>query len=375
MRNIYKYVGALAFAAMSTSAIAQEKIFAATWQTPTNVISVYHVQKWAERVNELSEGKIEVQTEVGSARISPNGALEDLADGLVDVTYHAGQYTPAALNVSNAVEELGMLMTDTRVLLAAAADFDLNNPLAQEQWRRNGVVYIGPYVTPPYQLLCKRQVSTLEQLKDVRIRMVGRSSAAWLNEAGGVPVSINNNETYSALDRGALDCTSIMLMDIVSRKLSEVAKHVTELPITRLWAGQGWAFNRSKWQSLTPESRRIILDATADTLGIYWSDGLFKGEADAKAQLIDDGVQFHQPDSALEQSLVGFRDHQKVDAAQVMRETHQIDDPEKLIADFQSYVTKWTDLLKDVPMEDSTTLSNILRQEIYDKIDADTYGM
>ncbi|MCP3887291.1 MAG: hypothetical protein GY702_00240 [Desulfobulbaceae bacterium] len=42
---------------------------------------------------------------------------------------------------------------------------------------------------------------------------------------------------------------------------------------------------------------------------------------------------------------------------------------------FQATVTKWEEILKGVPVQDQAALAELMRKEIYDKLDLATYGV
>ncbi|WP_304511596.1 C4-dicarboxylate TRAP transporter substrate-binding protein [Desulfobacula sp.] len=360
-------------AAIPASAV--EYIQAATWTPPTHIISENLYTFWAERVKHYSQGNLEVKVDLGSAMLTPRGAMAALADGIVDVAAHTGQYTPSELNVSAAVEELAMLYTDTFTMIAAIADFDFNDPMMREQWQRNGVVYGGPYITPPYLLLCNKEVSTLDQFKGKKTRLPGRAAGAWGSEAGAVPVSLSSNEMYSALDKGALDCTTACLPDMLDRKLYEVAKHITEMPITIFWAGYGWAYNPKFWRGLTVDQRRVLFNAQADAIAHFIFKAFIEGERDAMVSLKTEGVTFHKPNPALLKSLNNFKNKQEERAADIAKKKFRIDDPQALHTRFKETVIKWTKRLKDVPRDDEAAYAEILRKEIFDKVDLSKYGL
>lgn len=364
----------LTIVCLAMFAHAAQKIQAATWLPPNHFASKSLYTYWAERVNAYSQGELDVRVDLGSAMLTPRGAMSSLSSGVVDVAFHTGQYTPSELNVSAAVEELAMLHTDPFIMIAAVADFDLNHPMMQEQWHRNKVVYGGPYITSPYVLLCNKEITTLEQIAGKKIRLPGRAPGAWASEAGAVPVSMSSNEMYSALDKGAIDCTTAIPVDLLNRKLFEVAKHLTNLPITIFWAGYGWAYNPDFWQGLTEKQRRALFNAQADAIAHFMVNGIIKGDKAAAEQLKANNVQFHQPGPKLTASLNRFKDKQRKEAETIAKNKFRIQKPGDLYADFGKTVAKWADLLKDMPRKDEAAFSAILKKEIYDKIDLSKYG-
>ncbi len=370
---------ALAFslivAALNGTAMARDSIVAATWLPPNHQYSRFLYTYWAKQLAIHSGGKLTAEVELGSPRVTALGNLSEIADGLADVSGHFAQYTPSVLPVSNAVEELGMTFDDPRVIIAAATEFNVMDPDLQAEWAGHEVVFGGSYATNHYKFICNRPVTNLKELQGAKLRLPGRAPAEWANSAGAVTVAFNTNEQYGALDKGALTCTTTTAADAYVRKLYEVAPHITDLPITLFWAGLGHGYNSGVWSELTVEQRRAALYAESDAMAALIVEGTLLEEESAREKLTAKGVTFHEPKPDLVASIRAFRDAQPTAAASIVGDTFGIRNPEKLLSRFQATVTKWEELLEDVPVQDQSALAELMRKEIYDKLDLATYGV
>lgn len=364
----------LTFCLTAVPAFAQDTIIAATWLPPQHQYSRYLYTYWAERVPVYAGDSLNVETELGSARVTALGNLQEVADGIVDASGHFAQYTPSDLPVANAVEELGMTFTDPRVIMAAAADFNATDSEQQAEWRDLGVVYGSSYATNHYLLICNTPITSLEEIEGESLRLPGRAPAEWANSVGAVTVSFNTNEQYGALDTGALTCTTTTAADAYVRNLHEVAGHITDLPITLFWAGLGHGYNPNTWAALNVDQRQALLYAEADAMASLIVDGTLLEEREARESLMELGVEFHEPAEDLVASIDAFRAAQPGSAVEIVRDTYGIEDPEGLLARFQATVDKWDKLLADVPLEDTEMLANLIRTEVYDQLDLETYG-
>ena len=375
MKRITAIGAVLATTLVSSVAYAETKLTAATWLPPQLQIPTYLYTYWAERVEEYSNGSISIDLQLGSPLTTPAGSLQEIGDGIVDVSGHFAAYTPSDLPFSAAVEELGMIFTDSRAVIAASADFNVNDSRMQAEWAENGVVFGSAWASTPYILFCNEPVTNLEQIKGANLRLPGRAAAEWAASVGAVVVPLSSNEQYGALDTGTLTCTSTIPGDAFSRSLHEVALHATELPITILWAGLGHGYNAQTWEKLTVDERKALLNAEADAMAAMVVEGMIFQVDEARAKMKELGVTFHEPSEDLLASIDAFRDQRLEGAAASVRDNFGISDPEGLLEDFLATVREWEAKLADVPVEDVAAFANLIRTEIYGELDLSSYSL
>ena len=87
------------------------------------------------------------------------------------------------------------------------------------------------------------------------------------------------------------------------------------------------------------------------------------------------GLQVHQPSPEFLQDLIDFRTADLEEIARISREERGIEDPEPLIATYRELIEKWHGLVEPLhPIRDNPQpFADLLRQEIYSKIDLATY--
>lgn len=222
--------------------------------------------RWAELVQELSEGDLVPEVYTGTVLLAPRASLQGIQDNVVQVAHHAAIYTPSDLPVANAVQELGFAYSDPVAAIFAVTDFSMNNEVQLQEWQDKGLVYLGAYATPAYVLMCSSPVRTLEEMKGKRIRTAGSAVSVWVEEAGGIPVNVPSSEMYTGLERGTLDCATNAASDLVDRSLLEVAEHTTLLSTGMYWSGPQWGYNPDFWAGLTPEQREVLMEASARSM-------------------------------------------------------------------------------------------------------------
>jgi TRAP-type C4-dicarboxylate transport system substrate-binding protein len=108
----------------------------------------------------------------------------------------------------------------TRLALALQGEYFV------PEYEKQGVHLVGQYVLPPTNLLSRRPIRSLEDLKGMRIAAVPTQAEA-LKALGADPVTIPFPEFYVALQRGMVDGVLWVDIAMVAYRLTEVAKHRT----------------------------------------------------------------------------------------------------------------------------------------------------
>ncbi|MEP3328872.1 C4-dicarboxylate TRAP transporter substrate-binding protein [Sedimentitalea sp.] len=330
--------------------------------------------RWAELVKELSDGDLVPEVFTGTVLLAPRASLQGIQDNVVQVAHHAAVYTPSDLPVSNAVQELGFAYSDPMAAIFAVTDFSMNNETQLEEWKDKGVVYLGAYATPGYVLMCSSPVRNLEEMKGKRIRTAGSAVSVWVEEAGGIPVNVPSSEMYTGLERGTLDCATNAASDLVDRSLLEVAEHTTLLSTGMYYSGPQWGFNPGFWETLTPAQREVLMEASARSMArmvIAYNEKVDAGLEASKAA----GGNVYEPEQDLVDHVTEFRDRTTKAAADKAGTDYGVAEPQALIDNFVATMTKWQDLLAEVDTTDEDALTALAMQEIFNKIDASSYGV
>jgi TRAP-type mannitol/chloroaromatic compound transport system substrate-binding protein len=213
---------------------------------------------FAERLNQLSGGRFQIQT-------FPGGAL--------------GAALKVSETVRNGVSECGHLWMGwdwgkdpTTVLFGGyAGSMDSERMLhwlyegggdrMQRTYREemDGIVSFPLFIrTAEVFLHSRKPVRTLADLKGLRLRTAG----AWLEmakELGAAPVTTAPGEIYPMLERGAIDATEWgTLWENITPGFHRVAKFVILPGVHQPVAPFELVINRDIWAKVTPPDRRLV---------------------------------------------------------------------------------------------------------------------
>jgi TRAP-type C4-dicarboxylate transport system substrate-binding protein len=130
--------------------------------------------------------------------------------------------------------------------------------LAREAYAEKGVYFLGPRYGGPYDLLTKKPVRNLNDLKTMKIR--ASSVMASILKKFNIPtVYLPPEELYTALGSGTIDGLIYGgIYDYYTMKMQEVAKYYTELNLMYPGYVDDLLINMKLWQSLPPDIQALL---------------------------------------------------------------------------------------------------------------------
>jgi len=373
LRKIWIGVALAVAAAVPQMGQAATELNASIWFPDTHPLTKHGYLGWAPRVAEASNGDLKIKVFTDTTLLPVVAHLSGLRDGIADITYHAGTYTPSDLPEDNVLAVLGIALEDPILTTFAVADFYLNDPAMQALWKRQNIVFLGAYASVPYNLICRRKVETLADLKGLKLRTPGPVHADWSRSVGATPVNVPSSEMFTGLDKGQIDCAVMGVNELKTRSLWDVAKYVNTANLGPYFAGWEWAMNRKSWNNLSDSQRRVLLDTIAEFTVINEIGYIAVGQ-EALDEASQHKVTVYPPSDDINASLTAFAAQARASAIKEGTERFKLKDAEGLVARFETTLAKWERLLAGVDRSDQAALTRLLRTEVYDKIDAASYG-
>jgi len=294
---------AVALAGSTLSALAQD----VTWRfnnnyAPTRPESA-HIRNLAANVAEFSGGSFAINViEGGGMNLRDADALRWMQTGTPEIAFiwptFIGRDAPDLANlyvygsVSTAEEHLRALPAVQEALTTGFA-------------ARN-IPVVGFMALPiiDASLFCREPVASLDELRRLRLRVGSREQVETFSALGVAAQIIPQNELYSALQTGVVDCALYAARFARSISLQEVARHAvyTGFPfppapyaivahagsLSRLSADHRGALDRAL-EVLAEESFQFDGDAAAEVAaradlteaGVTWHDDLSQADQDA----------------------------------------------------------------------------------------------
>jgi len=374
-------LGAVAFGAAvfgAAAPAASAKTLKSAVGLATSSAQYYAHERFAEYVAEHTDLKIKVYSmSLLNLKETPPG----VRDGVADMGFVLPPYFPAEYAESNLAANLSMLGTTGRqiespgaAMAGATTEYIFTCPECLAEYAKQNQVYLGTGASPTYIMLCSTPVRTLEDLKGKKYRSGAANFGRWAEHFGGVKVSIPGNDVYEAMGQGVIDCAMMSATELTNLSLFDVTKFVTRRIPGGVYSGVATNnVNLETWRDLSLEERKVFLTASAR----MQADLTWKYYADAKKNLEDapgKGIEVIEPGPEILQASDAFVTGDLKVIADEFATAYGVKDVDAKIARFAELAEKWKGLTADIA-DDADAFAKLLWDEVYVKIDPETYGM
>ncbi len=368
--------GGVGFALAGT--LQAETYRAATFIGDSDVHTKEGFRWFFEEVDRVTNGELTFELFTGGVLIPAKTTMQGVADGIAQAGFTSSGYTPSELPVANALSWASFVERDPLVTGLAWADFVMHNEMQYNDFRKNGVIPVGGFATPPYDFICNtpKPLTSIEDVKGIRVRSPGGLISNLVSALGMVPVAIPAQEMYQALETGQLDCAGMYPSWLnIDNSLAEVSRSVTTVDIYSNMNSPIQLYDADFWQGLSTEHRKVLIDVSARSMArtqINYGSNQKKALEMAEAA----GHEIVAPDDSLRGAIQAWVDNGMGDAAGIARKDLGIADPEALFAEFMTSIDKWRGLVAGLEDRfDEEELTALIRTNLTDTVDPATYGM
>jgi TRAP-type C4-dicarboxylate transport system substrate-binding protein len=148
---------------------------------------------------------------------------------------------------------------------------DAMMPVANKELEKLGIKLVATYPFSGQMLFCRKPITSLADLKGLKVRINGPSSGDLVKALGGQPVSLAFGEVYTALERGTVDCGITGSGSGNGVKWPEVTTHLYTLSLS--WSTAGYFVNLAWWNKLEPSIRAEFEKTFAAIENAQWKLG------------------------------------------------------------------------------------------------------
>jgi TRAP-type C4-dicarboxylate transport system substrate-binding protein len=234
---------------------------AVTWKVaifgPPRAVTV-PIEHVAREVAAKTGGQLKIEPVYGEALSKATEIIDGLKAGAFEVGLLCASYYPGKLPLYT-VLDLAMLTPDDVMAQARVQMAVAEHPAVAQEFKRWNLRMLLPGPLPQYQMMGKRRITRVEDLKGVRVRVSGEMARV-LEDYGAVKSLVPAPETYTSLERGIVDMITFpATYAFTSYRLQEISKYF----IDRISLGSQpcfWGVSETAWSTLAPAHRKLLLD-------------------------------------------------------------------------------------------------------------------
>ncbi len=222
---------------------------------PAPTFPCVQMERWKKQVEKKTNNSIKINTFPGGTLLGAKGMIDGVIAGQADIGCLCMAYQPGRFTVTNAVSlPLGIPDSETGSLVL----FDLYKKYKPVSF--NKVKVLTMFTSAPANIMCKKPVRTLADIKDVDLRASG-GAAEILKIWGANQIGMPMSATPEALQKGVVQGLFSSLEVMKDLKFAEDCKFVT-MTNTVVYPF-AVVMNLNTWKSL-PENTKKVMDNLAE---------------------------------------------------------------------------------------------------------------
>ncbi|MCG8382889.1 MAG: C4-dicarboxylate TRAP transporter substrate-binding protein [Gammaproteobacteria bacterium] len=367
MKSSWFYCTAFVFFVLNSGLFAANQIEYGSPLPPSHSTTIYGVKPWLEEIEKATGGDIKGVFHPAGAIASGKASLSALQDGLMDGGFVANIYIPDQLPVSMVITNLAFLSKNPLVTAGAMNEVMMVDCVeCQEENKKNGIIFLGSYATPSYNLMCKKAVKDLNDLKGLKMRAAGSTNARWAKAMGGVAVTMANSHAYEALERGQLDCVIGSKAWLKTLSLWDLVQTTVVSPMGAFMGGPMFAFRHETWSEFTPEQKEIIIKLSSKYLA-RTIIGYANDEKEVVKVAASKGVNMVMPGPKLV-SLTHEYEKGELKESVELAKKKGVKNPQKIADLFVQKLKKWEGIVAKTD-EDPEKYAQALWDEVFSKVE------
>ncbi|WP_416139334.1 C4-dicarboxylate TRAP transporter substrate-binding protein [Halomonas sp. HK25] len=334
-----------------------------------------HTPLYTEFVTALAEesdGRLGGQI-MGTEIASLGNMRTAIRSGLVEAGLLLPAYFPADLPNFNLIGDMALLGTNSFAMNGAVTEYIATCEACQQEFSRLGMVYTSTHTTDVYHLLTNRPVTTVADLRGMRMRVGGPQYSRWLEAMGGTPASTPVGETFESLSQGVIDGSIASSADIISFRLEDAIDYLTYIGLGTFHSTTSHAVGQAVWNSLSAEDREAVARASTRASALATQRWAYEMPAEADQVARNSGIEILEADESLHEATRRFAEEDLIYAAEQAESRYGVSDAAAKLERFQELVEKWNGIVEEVG-EDPEAIAEAINREVWDQVDFSSYG-
>ena len=244
---------ALSASTAITAFAADTTLVISSWAPPTHGMNAIMWPKFIEMVEKATDGRVTAQIKYKLG--SPPAQFDLIQDGAADVTWIFHGYNPGRFVATQLIELPGYKGSAEA---ASVTDWRVHEKFLKAADEHKGVKLIALHTHGPGQLHSAAKVTSLDQIKGMKLRLGGGVSGAVGTALGATGINVPAPKVYETLASNAADGVMMPMEGKKGFKLTEVAQNSYVMPGGFYRGSFALIMNQDKFDSLSAEDQAAL---------------------------------------------------------------------------------------------------------------------
>jgi len=231
------------------------------YHLPTHHHLAQSMERFAQKVNERSGGKITIKTYPAGQLYTDKSMNDAIMSGGLDMGLNSTAMWTTVIPAMNVLDVPFLLPNYDSV--AKALDGDLGKTLTAELEKKG----VHPLIWADYGFVQfannKKPLKRPEDFQGLQLRGYGQIPSETIKALGASPVTMGAGEVYMAIQRGTIDGQTSGTTAMYDRKIYEVAKYLTMT--NHAFCEFILAVSDKCWSGLTDEQKQLLEAVALET--------------------------------------------------------------------------------------------------------------
>jgi TRAP-type C4-dicarboxylate transport system substrate-binding protein len=211
---------------------------------------------WAKEIEKRTNGMVKITYFPGGALLKGPQIYDGVLKGVTDIGMSCFAYTRGRFP---SMESIDLPLGYPTGYAATMTANDFYNEFQPKELDAIQVMYLHAH--GPGLLHSKNEVSTLDQVKGMKIRATGLSAKV-VQALGGAAVGMPQGQTYEALQKGVVEGTFSPMEVLKGWKQGEVVKYTTLCYSVGYTTAMYVIMNKKKWDAM-PANVKAVFEAVS----------------------------------------------------------------------------------------------------------------
>ena len=286
-----------------STALAQSTTLRIQTHYAPETVSGKLAAEYIDNVQTMSNGEIEIEMFYSSSVVATVETFDAASNGIIDCDMTGGGYQTGKNPAFQFVGDImGGYSTPYQQLswLYYGGGLDA----ARDLYNQYGMQLVGWWVYGQESLASSKPIRNAEDFKDWKFRSPPGMETKIFEKLGASPIVMDFTEIFTALETGIIDGADASgIANNMGMGLYDIVKHAN-FPGFHSMPSDHLTCNKAVWDGM-PEHHRRIMSVAMESLALRTALTFEKANAEAVAQLKEQGVTIH---AWSDEDLQAFRD-------------------------------------------------------------------